>query len=125
MTAKETALTELRHLIFRLTKVRDSRERDLVCTPYGGTYETVAGWVIVVEGSPARGTILIDGLFISAIPQVFFIDEGKSRRLGSEQARIVCTFAKLHLPNCGEDYPRLDDAAVVTIPPDAPANRSM
>jgi len=38
---------------------RDFLRRGLHCTPYGGNYNRIAGWVVCVIGSPPKGTLTL------------------------------------------------------------------
>ena len=92
---------EIRSLLQKLVGAKDGTDpaafgRDLVCTPCGGNYESVAAWLIAVNGSPPRGMLVYNPHFDIPI-QAFFIDVDRSRKLGDAQARIVRRFADEHL----------------------------
>src|SRR5262245_21326521 len=80
----EVAAEDLNDLFEKLTHCGDTRERELVCTPCGGNYGSVAYWVIAVNGSPPRGTILFGGHFDSPA-DIFFFDQSRGRHLGQQQ----------------------------------------
>jgi hypothetical protein len=79
----------------------------LVCTPFEGCYGR-AGWVLAVNGSPPRGTIVLFNDFPHRITKPFFyIDSGmsKSHRLsGDEQARTLARFFEEHLRNAAAPF---------------------
>ena len=52
--------TKLRMLFAKWASDPRVANRDLVCTPYVGNYGMVCGWVVCVNGSPPRGTLVID-----------------------------------------------------------------
>ena len=39
---------------------RDFLRRGLFCTPYGGNYGKLAGWLVCVVGSPPKGTLILE-----------------------------------------------------------------
>jgi hypothetical protein len=82
----------------------DVTSRDLVCTPFDGHYGQ-AGWVLCVNGSPPRGTLLIlKDAFITIPVPVFYITLDGCRRLrGREDLATVREFAALFLD--GETAP--------------------
>jgi hypothetical protein len=86
----------LRHLSDDHTK--DYERRVLVCTPCGGQYERVAFWLVTVNGSPPRGSLVLQawhsGPAACAGPVFFFDAYGRTRRLGSEQERVAHDFAR-------------------------------
>jgi hypothetical protein len=65
--------------------------RELIATPYLGAYG-LAGAILAVNGSPPRGTIVVDYSFDYPM-SVFYINQARSRRLGEQQARMVKRFA--------------------------------
>src|SRR4051812_48176811 len=80
--------------------LRDLAGREVVCTPCGGNYGCVAYWLLAVNGSPPRGTILFDANGYT--PTIaFLIDAERSRRLGAAQARIVEVFVRRFLGKKG------------------------
>lgn len=77
-------------------KTSHLEKRKLICTPYDGSYG-IAGWVICVEGSPPKGTLVLteragkDGPF-------FYIRFGKSKRIkAAKQLATIAEFYKEHL----------------------------
>ncbi len=81
--------------------IADYKKRDLVCTPFAGNYGTTAGWVICVNGSPPKGTLLV---FDSGPPNspAFYI-HSTSRRISSEQqSAIIKSFWKKHLKDVND-----------------------
>lgn len=71
--------------------------RQLVCTPFEGSYG-VAGWVVCVNGSPPRATAVF--LTGSEAPDVIlFWDGNKARKLPwhTEQVKTLWGFWKRHL----------------------------
>ena len=97
MIGEQTPLADFRELLTTLASGwrpwigpafrRDIAGREIVCTPYGGNYGR-AGWVIVVNGSPPRCTIIYEH---GAEKPVAIVSD-RSRRLGTEQAKIVQLF---------------------------------
>lgn len=73
--------------------VADMDKRDIVTTPFFGAYG-IAGFSIVVEGSPPRGVIvsLETELHTYYPPAIFYLSMDSSRRLGDAQAEIVRSF---------------------------------
>lgn len=109
-----TSEKDLRVLLQGLGGYRDGNEgaafgRDLVCTPCGGHYGSVAAWVIAVNGSPPRGMIVYNPHFDIPIT-AYWVGVEKSRRLGNGQAKVVKKFADEHL---GEQC--IDKATVVIL----------
>lgn len=39
--------------------IADFEKRPLECTPFSGNYGELAGWVICVNGSPPKGTLVV------------------------------------------------------------------
>jgi len=96
MITNRNALEDFRELTIKLAGgtgwlsracVADMQGRELVCTPYGGNYG-VAGWLIVLNGSPPRLTLIVEnnsGAIIAVVSE-------RSRRLGLQHAKIVTRF---------------------------------
>jgi hypothetical protein len=77
---------------------KDSREylkRSMVCTPYMGSYGKLSGWVICVNGSPPKGTLVIMGT--SPPLAAFRLGQKSQRVIGDKQVRIIRQFFQLHL----------------------------
>src|SRR6516162_7942207 len=67
----------------------------LVCTPYRGSIDKTSGWVVCVNGSPPKGTLVIIG---TNAPQAAFRLGRKSRRVtGHKQLRVIRKFFAHHL----------------------------
>jgi hypothetical protein len=73
------------------------RGREVVCTPVGGHYEHVAYWVLALNGSPPRGTILYPARRDIGGP-AFLINQQSARRLGEQQQDVVEEFVRTYLP---------------------------
>lgn len=74
--------------------LEDLQSRKLVATRFGGNYGQ-AGTVIILEGSPPRGTIIAIEPDIGPAwypPTFYYIDMDRSRRLGDQQANTVREF---------------------------------
>ena len=88
-----TSLVEFRDLLVHLSggwwhaRRDDIRGREIICTPYDGNYG-LAGWVIVVNGSPPRCTVLYE---IGSERPVSVV-AGVSRRMGLQQAAVSDRF---------------------------------
>ena len=77
------------------TQRRDYLNRPLVCTPYAGSYGKISGWVVCVNGSPPKGTLVIAG---ETRPQAAFRLGKKSQRVtGDKQLVVVQNFFEHHL----------------------------
>ena len=90
---RTTSLVEFRDLLVHLSggwwhaRRDDIRGREITCTPYDGNYG-LAGWVIVVNGSPPRCTVLYE---IGSERPVSVV-AGVSRRMGLQQAGVTDRF---------------------------------
>lgn len=104
-------------LFEKLTRCSDTRQRELICTPCGGNYGSVAYWVIAVNGSPPRGTILF-GSHYDLPPDIFFIDQCRSRRLGQSQCGVVKDFVNCFLREQVSDHYRRDRPATIQVTAD-------
>lgn len=91
---KSKSLAALRGLLVKLSSCNDADNRQLVCTPCDGKYNDIAYWVIVANGSPPRGMLIVGQEKYSGTDDVFFVLTIKSRRLGAAQARIVREFER-------------------------------
>ncbi len=109
----EEILNTFRKLLTELTKCGDVSKREIICTPCGGNYGTVEAWVVAVNGSPARGTFFIGQNKYTGADDIFFIYNGRSRRVGSAQAKIVRDFEREFLSE--ERHPMLDKVFVKSI----------
>jgi hypothetical protein len=106
------ALEDFYRLLARLSgnPFRELAGRAVVCTPCGGNYGKVAYWLLVVNGSPPRGTVLFEA---GTDPwPVAYALAGGSRKLGAAQARTVSAFVKEFL---GADPVDGEDVAVVLV----------
>jgi hypothetical protein len=74
----------------------DALTRPLVCTPVKGDNETISQWVISVNGSPPKGTLVIDGKADAQAP-VFFLKTKFDRVKGSKQLESIHTFCAKYL----------------------------
>lgn len=115
--SRQVVLREFRAMLVKMTGCRDSLERELICTPCGGCYNSVEAWVVMVNGSPARGVIYIGQSFDG---DIYLIDQRKSRRLGYAQQMIVEKFQTHFL---GGRHQALRDAATVSIPGGIPRTK--
>jgi hypothetical protein len=66
-------------------------ERRICITPYGGQYHRPAGWVIVVEGSPPQGTVVIRGPDSSGWSYII-VDHATPRWVNEPQLGVVSKF---------------------------------
>jgi hypothetical protein len=85
---------------------RDIDDRKLVCTPFNGEYG-LAGWVVCVEGSPPRGTLVIPKDWQQVPFRPFYIDceFWRSQRLtGEEQLKTIQHFCASHLAGASEAF---------------------
>lgn len=78
----------LRELLMNLSdefRRWDIYQRELCIAPYPGAYG-LAGWVITVNGSPPRGTIIVEASYGHAY---YLKSDGRFRHLSEHQARAV------------------------------------
>jgi hypothetical protein len=112
-----SAVKALRELIAKMGKYTgtDMANRAIICTPGAGDYGHITSWVITVEGSPPRGTIFISVLddVLSVIHSIFFVDAGKSRRLGDKQRIVVNRFLDMILG--GRSYRLIEGVTPVIV----------
>jgi hypothetical protein len=112
-TMKKVTLSDeaIWHTLIRLLHGRDSitpgyrRDfygREIVATPYGGNYGT-AGWVLCVNGSPPRGTVLLDAELIG-VNGIVYWDGFRCRKvqMDSEAGRSLKRFYEQHLSQSEE-----------------------
>jgi hypothetical protein len=116
-SAPQSAFAGLYDLLADLTKNRGSKDfyrRPLVCTPCGGCYCEVAWWVICVDGSPPRATLIVPaaaGYGYGRGWSVACLDgSARGRRLGAKQILVVMAFMEEFL---SERY--IDRARMVRI----------
>lgn len=64
----------------------------------GGEAHTLAGWVLALDGSPARGMVLVDGLRGAGGIQWRY---GRSKRLSARQVDVVLAYIR-SLPDYDE-----------------------
>jgi hypothetical protein len=95
---------------------KDMVGREVVCTPVAGAYETLAYWVIVVNGSPPRGTIIYEPRY----DEFFLICDGSLRKLPVRHRAKVCNFVKVYLKDM-ERYQSyyMKDAKTIVVGGDA------
>lgn len=101
----------LLHLYHRPPITKAAREdfcgRELVCMAYEGNYGT-AGWVLCVNGSPPRGTVIItqDGP-CGTVRDVLYYDDDRCRRLqrDSKAVRLFTRFWE-EILNKGRAWPQ-------------------
>jgi hypothetical protein len=78
---------------------RDFLRRGLCCTPYGGNYGKLAGWLVCVVGSPPKGTLILE--IAGPDPHVsnVYWFYGRSKRLSDDGKRmaIIQAFFNEHL----------------------------
>lgn len=99
---------ELRKLFLHLYNgfddfILNGDDRPLCVTPYDGAYET-AGYVITVQGSPPRGTIVYpEGIRPYAasygLGAVYISTSGRARKLGEAQTETVRAYLKARFGN--------------------------
>lgn len=75
-------------------KVReDYLRRGLVCTPFVGGYGKISGWIICVNGSPPKGTLVVFGEGPPNAPAYYL--SGNSRRVsGDNEIGTIKQFVK-------------------------------
>jgi hypothetical protein len=115
--SKQSSLNDFRLLLSKLTGNPDIVSRELICTPCGGNYGSLAAWVVSVNGSPPKGIIFIGQCRYSNADDVFLIYGAKSKRLGFAQANIVRRFEAVHLSK-DDGHAMLEDYCVISIPGD-------
>jgi hypothetical protein len=71
------------------------QRRDLVCTPYGGNYGRLAGWVVCVNGSPPKGTLISSVEGPDEVPTFFLA--GTAKRMREKEDKIIQAFYNEHL----------------------------
>jgi hypothetical protein len=72
------------------------KHRRLVCTPFAANYGDVSGWIVCVEGTPPKATLLLYG----AGKMMICINGSGSRTkkiFGEHQRQIVEAFYAKHL----------------------------
>jgi hypothetical protein len=77
--------------------------RDLVCTPYLGNYGEVAGWVICVNGSPPKGTLVLSADNPDDAPVIYFTGT-QTKTLHHKQKEIVRAFFDEYLRDGSEAF---------------------
>jgi len=82
--------------------VADFKSRPLVCTPYKANHGVVSGWVICVNGSPPKATLLIDQ-FSSPLIAFHIADKPKKIR-GPKQLETIKEFFTDHLKGKEEAF---------------------
>ncbi|CAB4191154.1 hypothetical protein UFOVP1229_8 [uncultured Caudovirales phage] len=69
----------------------DIMDRSIICTASRAQYGTCSHWIISVEGSPPRGTIIFDT--VRYTPGVaFLVIQDRSKRLTGKSYDIVSAF---------------------------------
>jgi hypothetical protein len=90
--------------------LQEELKRKLFASPFLGAYRR-AGWVLAIEGTPPRGTLVVyedgckEGEAINF--EGFLLVEGKSRRLPwhGENATLISSFVAKHLCSLPSDSP--------------------
>jgi hypothetical protein len=103
-TVSDPVVTQFRETMYRLYYPQglseqnhaDTLTRPLVCTPIKGDNETISQWVISVNGSPPKGTLLIDGK-ADAQAHVFFLKTKFDQVKGSKQLENIHAFCAKYL----------------------------
>lgn len=74
----------------------DFIQRPLVATFYGGHYGHAAGCVIAVQGSPPKGTFVVQFLDGGDIDNAhcFYLCGGRSRKIGDNQSKTLREYVK-------------------------------
>jgi hypothetical protein len=92
------------------------RYRDLICTPCGGNYGTVVWWAVVLNGSPAKGTLFLGENRYREDNDVFYVYGGRSKRLGVKQAEIARRFQDAYLSPNGSLIENALTTSIVGVP---------
>lgn len=80
------------------------KDRPLVCTPYNGNHGTISGWVICVNGSPPRGTMLIKILSSSQLDAFYIADDKCKNITGKRQLETILNFFDAQLKKKEEAF---------------------
>jgi hypothetical protein len=75
-------------------EVADFDTRKLICTPFGGP--GTAGWVVCVNGTPPRGTLVILGMG-PPFTMTTRVDSFFKRVFSNKQQQIIEDFVRIHL----------------------------
>jgi hypothetical protein len=92
---------------------RDFLRRGLCCTPYGGNYDKLAGWLVCVVGSPPKGTLILEiGGPDQQVSDAFWF-YGRSKLISTDKncLPIVQAFFNEHLRGRHEAF-RIDTKGV-------------
>jgi len=85
---------------------RDFLRRGLCCTPYGGNYGKLAGWLVCVVGSPPKGTLIMEigGPALHVSDAYWFY--GRSKRVSNDMKclPIIEAFFNEHLSGQHEAF---------------------
>ncbi len=81
----------------------DLNSRRLICTLYDGCYGS-SGWVVCLEGSPPRLTMLIQTDGMEQPQTIIAVAGGRSKQLGKLQRQTVCDFCKHWLTGQDESF---------------------
>jgi len=78
----------------------DVRSRRLICTSSDSKYGHTGHWIISVEGTPPRGTILFDNTRYSVVvsPAAVLMCRTATKRLTGKDYKAVEAFARSYLP---------------------------
>lgn len=97
----QSKLDELLDLFSALGWGRDCYGRNLICTPFEGNYGP-AGWVLCLDGSPPRGTLLVLSGKAELPFSAFYTDGVRSKKLQVRQEATVRRFWQEHLEHATE-----------------------
>ena len=101
---KDQTAKDLMHLLLKWyypdgTSAKNSLDylrRGLNCTPFVGGYGKNSGWVICVNGSPPKGTLVVFGEGPPGSGAYYL--GGKCKTVsGLKQGRMIKRFAEVHL----------------------------
>lgn len=78
--------------------IADIKDRSIVCTASRAHYGRCSHWIISVEGTPPRGTIIFDTNRYTP-GTAFLLIQDKCKRLTGKSYEIVCAFVSDFLPS--------------------------
>lgn len=84
--------------------VRAHKERALICTPYVGGYGTIYGWVVCVNGSPPKGSLLIKNLQANPVTAFYMMEYSVKKVSGVRQLEAIQQFYEAQLKGKSEAF---------------------
>lgn len=103
MPEPEAPADALRKLVDHWVPRQDVMTRELVCTPVRANGGTLSNWVVSVEGSPPRGTLLLPSM--AGQSDYYFISfQGDMKKVtSSRQRETVKAFRSRYLSEADQE----------------------